>query len=67
MSCRGGNGNGGRITKKKVVIFTLAGVGIAATSYYVLTTTNVAAAAALVPLAGFAACPAMCAAMGGGI
>ena len=67
MSCCGGKGNGRKITKKKIIIFSTLGTGIAATSYFALTATNSQALVAFSTLLGFAACPAMCAVMGGGI
>ncbi|MGI0021535.1 MAG: hypothetical protein ACRD9Q_01620 [Nitrososphaeraceae archaeon] len=67
MSCCGGNGDGRKITKKKIIIFSSLGAGIATASYFALTTTNSQALVASSTLLGFAACPAMCAVMGGGI
>jgi hypothetical protein len=43
------------------------GIGVATTSYVVLTTTSNTAIAALPTVLVFAACPAMCAARGGGM
>ncbi len=63
MSCC----NNGKINRKKMVIFSLVAGGIAVSSYFLIFTTNIAAAATLPVLAGFAACPLMCAAMGGGM
>lgn len=61
MSC-----NTGRLTKRKIIVLSLLGVGIAAGTYFAISTTNNPAVAAAVPaLAAFAICPAMCAAMGG--
>ena len=67
MSCCGGNGDGRKITKKKIIIFSSLGAGIAIASYFALTTTNSQALVASSTLLGFTACPAMCAVMGGGI
>jgi hypothetical protein len=61
MSCC----NNGKITKKKVMVFSLIGTGIIATSYITLTGTNIVGAVALPVVLAFAACPAMCAAIGG--
>jgi hypothetical protein len=61
MSC-----NTGRLTKGKIIVLSLLGVGVAAGTYFALSTTNNPAVAAAVPaLATFAMCPVMCAAMGG--
>jgi len=65
MSC-----GSGKITKKKIAIFSSIGIGIGITalSYIALTTTNNPILAATMPaVLGFAACPAMCVAMGGGM
>lgn len=62
--------NTGKIkTKKKIIIFSSIGLAIAAATYLAFTTTtnNSATAAAIPALVSFAACPAMCAAIGGGI
>jgi hypothetical protein len=50
---------------KKVVVYSLVGIAIVTTSYFVLNATNNGAAFALTGVLGFAACPAMCAVMGG--
>ena len=63
MSC-----NTGIITtkRKKIVVFSSIGSGIAITSYLAFTTTNNPAIAATIPaLLSLVACPAMCAVMGG--
>jgi hypothetical protein len=57
MSCRSSN-------RKKIAIIAGAGAGVAGISYASLAANPVAAAALPVVLV-FAACPAMCAAMGG--
>jgi hypothetical protein len=56
--------NIGKSTKTKVIIFSAIGIGIVSTSYFVFTSNN-GAALALSGLLGFAACPVMCAVMGG--
>ncbi|TLX92337.1 MAG: MFS transporter [Thaumarchaeota archaeon] len=63
MSCC----NNGKITRKKMIIFSLVAGAIGVSSYFLIFTTNIAAAASLPVLTGFVACPLMCAAMGGGI
>jgi uncharacterized protein HemX len=62
MSC-----STGRITKKKIAIFSSSiGVLIVVGTYFAFITTNNPAVAAAVPaLLSFAACPAMCVAVGG--
>jgi hypothetical protein len=61
MSC-----STGRITKKKIAIFSSIGVLIVVGTYFAFITTNNPAVAAAVPaLLSFAACPAMCVAVGG--
>jgi hypothetical protein len=61
MSC-----NTGRLTKRKIIVLSFLGVGIAAGTYFAFSTTNNPAVAAAVPaLAAFAMCPAICAAVGG--
>jgi hypothetical protein len=61
MSC-----NTGRITKKKIAIFSSIGVLIAVGTYFAFMTTNTPAVAAATPtLLSFAPCPAMCMAAGG--
>jgi hypothetical protein len=61
--------NTGKIkTKKKIIIFSSIGLGIAAATYLAFTTTNNPAVAAAIPaLLSISVCPAMCAAVGGGI
>lgn len=61
MSC-----STGRITKKKIAIFSSIGVLIVVGTYFAFVTTNNPAVAAAIPaLLSFAACPAMCMALGG--
>jgi hypothetical protein len=61
MSC-----STGRITKKKIAIFSSLGILIVVGIYFAFITTNNPAVAAAVPaLLSFAACPAMCMAVGG--
>jgi hypothetical protein len=63
MSC-----GSGKITKKKIAIFSSIGIGITALTYIAFTTTNNPVIAASMPaVLGFAACPVMCIAMGGGM
>jgi len=57
MSCRGSN-------RKRIAIIAGAGAGVAGIAYASLAASPISAAALPVVLA-FAACPAMCAAMGG--
>lgn len=52
------------MTKRKIAIISSAGAGIAIVSYFAFTTMP-ALAAAIPAILTFAACPAMCAAMGG--
>jgi len=52
------------MTKRKIAIISSAGAGIAIVSYFAFTTVP-ALAAAIPAILTFAACPAMCAAMGG--
>ena len=52
------------MTKRKIAIFSSAGAGIGIASYFAFTTVP-AMAAAVPAILTFAACPAMCAAMGG--
>lgn len=62
MSCS----STGKITKKKLAIFSAIGVGIGAATYFAFTATNNPAIAAVVPLLlVFAPCLGMCAVMGG--
>ena len=62
MSCH--NFGGGHSKKRKIAI--ISGVGIAASGIaYVSVAANPVAAAAIPAVLAFAACPAMCAAMGG--
>jgi len=61
MSC-----STGRITKKKIAIFSSIGVLIVVGTYFAFVTTNNPAVAAAIPaLLSFAACPAMCVVVGG--
>lgn len=53
-------------TKKKIILFSSLGVGVAVVMYFVLTTTNNPALAVGIPtVLAFGICPLMCAAMGG--
>ncbi|MFL6366095.1 MAG: hypothetical protein ACJ719_12950, partial [Nitrososphaeraceae archaeon] len=62
MSCN----TKGLSRKRKFIIFSSLGSGIAAVSYLTFTTTSNPAVAATVPaLLSLAACPAMCVGMGG--
>lgn len=62
MSCN----STGKITRKKLVIFSALGVGIGAAMYLAFTATNNPAIAALTPLLlVFVPCLGMCAAIGG--
>jgi len=63
MSCC----NNGKITRKKIILFSLVAGAIAVSSYFLIFTTNIATAASLPMLTGFVACPLMCVAMGGGM
>jgi hypothetical protein len=54
-------------TKKRVIAFALIGTAFATLSYFTLTAINSGTVLALSGVLGFAACPAMCAAMGGGM
>jgi hypothetical protein len=60
MSC-----STGRITKKKITIFSCIGILIVVGTYFAFITTNNPAIVAAVPALSFAACPAMCVAVGG--
>ncbi|MGH9984968.1 MAG: hypothetical protein ACRD8W_13545 [Nitrososphaeraceae archaeon] len=61
MSC-----NTGKLTKNKIILLSLLGIGLTVGIYFVFSTTNNPAIAAAVPaLAAFAICPVMCAVMGG--
>jgi hypothetical protein len=61
MSC-----STGRITKKKIAIFSSIGFLIAVGTYFAFMTTNNPAVAAAIPaLLSIAVCPAMCVAAGG--
>lgn len=65
MSCHNGEG---RRSKKKRIIKTILVADIAATGIgYVSLAANRGAAAIIPAVLAFAACPAMCAAMGGGM
>lgn len=57
----------GRNTKRKVIFFSVIGIAVIAASYGVFIAANNGAALALSGILGFAACPAMCAIMGGGM
>ena len=57
--------NIGRNTRTKVIVLSVIGVAVVGASYLMFTATNNGAVLALSGLLGFAACPAMCAAMGG--
>jgi hypothetical protein len=59
--------NTGKISiKRRIIMFSSVGLGIAAATYLVFTTTNNPALAAAIPaLLSFAVCPAMYAAVGG--
>lgn len=58
--------NTGKITKKKIALFSSIIVAMGATTYFIFSATNNPAIAATIPLIlSFAACPAMCAGMGG--
>jgi hypothetical protein len=59
MSCHGNN------RKRRIAIIAGAGIGAAGVITYVSLAANPVAAAALPVVLAFAACPAMCAAMGG--
>jgi hypothetical protein len=61
MSCN----NNGKFTKRKIIIFSLIGIAVAATTYFLFMATNSRAALALPAVLGLVACPLMCAAMGG--
>jgi hypothetical protein len=54
-----------RLTKKRVLAFSAIGTAVAAASYFAFTATDSGTLLALSGVLGFAACPAMCAAMGG--
>jgi len=56
----------GKNTKTKIIVLSVIGIAIVTASYFVLTTTNNGTALAFSGILGFAACPAMCAVMGGG-
>lgn len=62
MACN--NGGLGRMNRKKIMVLSSVGAGIAAASYAALTLNPLAGVAAPLILA-FVACPAMCATMGG--
>lgn len=58
--------NTGKISKKKIALFSSIIVAMGATTYFIFSATNNPAIAATIPLIlSFAACPAMCAGMGG--
>jgi flagellar basal body-associated protein FliL len=54
----------GKSTKIKLIVFLAIGIGVVSTSYFIFTSNN-GAALGLSGLLGFAACPFMCAIMGG--
>lgn len=55
-------------TKKRILFFSIIGVGIGITSIFLLSYSNNNNLAIILPfLASFAICPAMCAMIGGGI
>jgi hypothetical protein len=66
MSCGNGseNNNGKRFNKKRIAILSTIGAGAVGT-VYLSVTTNPAVGASISAMLAFAACPAMCAAMGG--
>lgn len=49
------------------MVFSIIGIGITATSYFIFTSANIVGALALPAVLVSAACPAMCAAVGGGM
>jgi hypothetical protein len=56
----------GKLTKKKIAVFSSIGLGIASISYVVFTITNNPAITATVPaIVSLAICPTMCIAIGG--
>ena len=57
----------GKNTKTKVIVFSVIGIAVVTASYFIFTASNNGAALALSGMLGFAACPAMCAVMGGGM
>lgn len=57
----------GKNTKTRVIFFSVIGIAVVAASYAVFTAANNGAALALSGILGIAACPAMCAIMGGGM
>ena len=59
--------NFGKNTKTKIIALSVIGIAIVAASYFVLTATNNGTVLAFSGILGFAACPAMCAVMGGGM
>jgi hypothetical protein len=61
MSCN----STGKITRKKIVIFSAIGIGIAAATYFAFTSNNPAIVAVIPLLLVFAPCLGMCAVMGG--
>jgi len=61
MSCS----STGKITKKKIVILSAIGIGIAAATYFAFTSNNPAIMAVMPLLLAFAPCLGMCAVMGG--
>lgn len=57
----------GKNSKTKVIVFSVIGIAVVAASYFIFTASNNGAALVLSGMLGFAACPAMCAVMGGGM
>lgn len=57
----------GKNTKTKVIFFSVIVIAVGAASYAAFTAANNGSALALSGILGFAACPAMCAIMGGGM
>ena len=61
MSC-----GSGKLTRKKVILYSALGAGATGGTYLAFTITNNPGLAAAIPLiSAFAICPAMCAVMGG--
>jgi hypothetical protein len=60
MSC-----NTGKFTKRKVIVLSLLGIGVAVGIYFASSTNNPAVAAVVPALTAFAICPVMCAVVGG--
>ena len=63
--CNNSNSNGGRrINKRRIAILSIMGAGVAGAAYFSVTA-NPSFGASIPVILAFAACPAMCAAMGG--